>query len=42
MGRIGVAVELTAQIDRLKDTVRQLGLSDETLIALVRDRLRLS
>ena len=34
--------ELTAQIDGLKDTVRQLGLSDETLIALVRDRLRLS
>lgn len=32
--------ELTTQIDMLRDTVNQLGLSEETLIALVRERFR--
>lgn len=32
--------ELTAQIDKLRETVHQLGLSEETLIALVRERFR--
>lgn len=32
--------ELTDQLDTLRETVRQLGLSEETLIALVRERFR--